>query len=74
MRKPNTIEDEIDRIRLKIYEETKGMTPAQRAERTNKNGEAIVRKYGLAVRVVSRADEKTDRAPRQRRPSRSMTA
>ena len=47
MKRPNTIEDEIDRIRLKIYEETKHMSPAQRAARTNRIGEAIAKQYGI---------------------------
>jgi len=58
MKKPNTIEDEIDRIRLRIYEETKHMTPAQRAERTNKNAQAAAVKYGFNFRFVSRAKKK----------------
>ena len=62
MKKPNTIEDEIDHIRMKIYEETKHMTPAQRAERTNKNAKAAALKYGFNFRFVSRAKEKTGSA------------
>ena len=49
MKKPNTIEDEIDRIRLEIYEETKDMTPAQYVERVNKIGEAAAKKYGFKI-------------------------
>jgi len=60
MRKPNTIEDEIDRIRLEIYEETKHMTPEQRVERVNKIAEAASRKYGF--KIVSRANERTTSA------------
>jgi hypothetical protein len=52
MRAYNYIEDEIDRIRLEIYEETKDMSPAQRAERANRIGEEIARQYGL-TRVAS---------------------
>ena len=39
MKTPDTIEAEINRIRLKIYEKTKHMTRAQRAEHTNKIAE-----------------------------------
>ena len=46
MKTPNTIEDEIDRIRIKNYEETKDLTPAQCAERTNRSAEAFVREMG----------------------------
>ena len=60
MKTPNTIEDEIDRIRLKIHEETKDMTPEQRVARVNRIGEAIAREYGL--KIVSRAKEKTGSA------------
>ena len=52
MKTPNTIEQEINKIRLQIYEETKDMTPAQRAERVNKIGEAAAKKYGFQ-RVAS---------------------
>ena len=49
MKKPNTIEDDIDRIRLKIYEETKDLTDAQWVERTNKIAEAAAKKYGFKI-------------------------
>ena len=62
MKKPDTIEDEIDRIRLKIYRETKDMTPAQCMERRRKKVEALARKYGFNFRFVSRANEKTTSA------------
>jgi len=60
MKKPNTIEQEINRIRLEIYEETKHMTPAQRAEHTNKIAEAAAVKYGF--KIVPSANEKTGSA------------
>jgi len=59
MKTNNTIEQEIDRIRLEIYEETKDMTPAQRAERTNKIAEAAAKKYNFTL--VKRANEKSRR-------------
>ena len=43
----NTIEQEINRTRLRIYEETKNMTPQERAERVNRIGEAAAKKYGF---------------------------
>ena len=49
------IEQEINQIRLAIYEKTKDMTPAQRAERTNKIAEAIAQKYGF--KIVASAEE-----------------
>ena len=59
MWKTNTIEQEIDRIRLEIYEEIKNLTPAQRAERTNRIAEAAAKKYGF--KIVASADEKATR-------------
>lgn len=57
MRTPNTIEQDINRIRLQIYEETKNMTVQERVERVNKIGEAAARKYGF--KVVANAKENT---------------
>lgn len=41
---------EIHEIREQIYEETKGLTPEERAEHTNKIGREIAEKYGLKVK------------------------
>ncbi|MCL2004517.1 MAG: hypothetical protein FWG72_11070 [Oscillospiraceae bacterium] len=49
MKTTSPIEQEVNHIRLQIYEETKGLTPAQRAERTNKIAEATAQKYGFKV-------------------------
>jgi hypothetical protein len=56
MKAPNTIEQEINRIRLQIYEETKDMTPQERAERVNRIGEAVAKKYGF--KRIARAKDK----------------
>jgi len=56
MRSINTIEQEINRSRLRIYEETKDMTADERVERINKIGEAAAQKYGF--RIVESAKEK----------------
>ena len=53
MKTPNTIEDEIDQIRLKIYEEDKDLTPAQRAERTNRIAEAAFKRIGYDWIVIN---------------------
>ena len=45
----NVIEQDINRIRLEIYEETKGMTPEQRVEHTRKATDETIKKYGLKV-------------------------
>ena len=49
MKKSNTIEQDINKIRLSIYEETKDMTPEQRVEYTRRMTEPIIQQYGLKV-------------------------
>ena len=55
----NTIEQEIDKIRLKIYEKTKDMTPSQLTEYYKKSGEASAKKYGF--KIVAGAEKKISR-------------
>ena len=43
----NTIEREINKIRLEIHEGTKDMTPRQLSEYYRKSGEAAAKKYGF---------------------------
>ncbi len=52
MKTISSIEQEINKIRLQIYEETKEMSIEERVERVNKIGEAAAKKYGFQ-RVVS---------------------
>ena len=42
-----TVEQEVNQIRLKIYEETKNLTSEQYTERVRKIGENAARKYGF---------------------------
>jgi len=42
-----SVEEEVNQIRLKIYEETKDLTPEQYTERVRKIGEAAAQKYGF---------------------------
>jgi len=49
MKKNNTIEQDINKIRLAIYEETKNMTPEERVEYTRRTTEPIIKQYGLKV-------------------------
>ena len=56
MKRPNTIEQEINEIRLRIYEKTKDMTPQERAERVNRIAEAAAKKYGF--KYISRVKDK----------------
>ncbi|MCL2143479.1 MAG: hypothetical protein FWH44_04395 [Methanomassiliicoccaceae archaeon] len=49
-----TVEQEINEIRIKIYEETKDLTPEQYTERVRKIGEAAAEKYGFQRVAVIR--------------------
>ena len=53
-RKIDPIEQEVDAIRLRIYEETKHMTTAELCEYIRKETEATIKEYGM--KVVSRVD------------------
>ena len=54
MKTISKIEQEVNQIRLKIFEETKDLTPAQRAERTNRITEAAAQKYGFKIVASAR--------------------
>ena len=45
----NTIESDINRIRVEIYEETKEMTPEQRVEHMRKATDGTIKKYGFRI-------------------------
>ena len=45
----NPIEQEINQIRLRIYEKTKDMTPAELTEYYRKSGEESAKKYGFKI-------------------------
>jgi hypothetical protein len=49
MKTKNTIEDDLDAIRDKIYEEIKDMSPAEEVGCFNRVTEPIIKKYGLRV-------------------------
>jgi hypothetical protein len=49
MKTVNTIEHEANQIRLRIYEKTKDMTPAQLTEYYRRSGEASAKKYGFKI-------------------------
>ena len=53
---PKTIEQEINEIRLEIYEKTKDMTPTQLTEYYKQSTEATIKKYGF--KVIANAKEK----------------
>jgi len=54
-RKIHPIEQEVNEIRLRIYEETKNMTPEQKNEYYRRGTEATIKKYNLKV-VASAKD------------------
>ena len=45
----DNFEKQLDEIRVKMYEETKHMTPAERAEVINERGRRIAEKYGITI-------------------------
>jgi len=47
MKTYKTIEQEVNKIRVSIYEETKDLTPEQYTERVRKIGENAAKKYGF---------------------------
>ena len=49
MKTHSTIEQEIDQIRLQLYEKTKDMTPEQLTDYYRKSGEASAKKYGFEI-------------------------
>jgi hypothetical protein len=55
MKTAKAIEAEINRIRVEIYEETKGLSPCQRAEQTNRIAQAFAEQYGFKI-VTDSAD------------------
>jgi hypothetical protein len=48
---------EIHEIRDRIYEETKGMTQAERAALTRREAQEMIDKYGLKVKRPERKSE-----------------
>ena len=57
MKNMKTIKQEINQIRLSIYEKTKDMTPTQLTNYNKKNTDAAIKKYGFRV-IASAKDKK----------------
>jgi len=57
MRTISPIEQEVNQIRLQIYEKTKDMTPAELTEYYRRSGEASAKKYGF--KIVDSANKQT---------------
>ncbi|MDR1705402.1 MAG: hypothetical protein LBS19_12050 [Clostridiales bacterium] len=51
MKTISRIEQEVNQIRLKIYEETKDLTPEQYKERLNSVTEAAAKEFGFKIVV-----------------------
>ena len=47
MKTIKAVEREVDQIRLKIYEETRDLTPEQYTEKVRRIGENAAKKYGF---------------------------
>jgi hypothetical protein len=53
MKSPNTIEDEISATRLKLYEQTKNMTPGEFVAHINSTANEVLKRHGIsAVKMV----------------------
>ena len=57
MKTISPIEQEVNQIRLAIYDKIKDMTPAQITEYYRISGEATAEKYGF--KIIERAEDKT---------------
>ena len=57
MKAISKVEQEVNQIRLNIYEKTKDMTPAQLSEYYRQSTEATVKKYGF--KVIASAKDRT---------------
>ena len=55
MKTISKVEQEVNQIRLKAYEKTKDMTPAQLCEYYRQSTETTIKKYGF--KVISNAKE-----------------
>ncbi len=55
MNKPD-IEEEINQIRLQLYEETKDLTYEERTKRSNELGKRLAEQYGF--KIATPADRK----------------
>jgi hypothetical protein len=61
MKTKNTIEDDLDAIRDKIYERIKDMSPTEEVEYFNRVTEPIIKKYGLKTVNSARETVSTEK-------------
>jgi hypothetical protein len=63
MVKVNPWEEELNAIRVKLYEDTKDLTVEERVERTNENGRKLAAEFGFTIGTPARKTEpQTDKA------------
>jgi hypothetical protein len=53
---------EIHEIRLKLYEDNKGLSAIEKAERANEAAAEIIKKYKLKIKLLKRAKSHTEQA------------
>ena len=56
MMKMNKCEAQIDKIRLKLYEETKLLTKTEHTRRTNESAHKLAAQYGFNIRTSARSN------------------
>ena len=59
MKSPNTIEDELDATRLKLYEQTKEMSPSDFVTFINSSAKKTLAKYGIKPASMESVNIKT---------------
>ena len=57
MKRPDTFEDELDEIRVKLYEETKGMTAEEHVAYIKSLAAPVLKEYGLRTLNQVKAEE-----------------
>jgi hypothetical protein len=57
MKNPNTIENELNKTRERLYEETKNMTTEEHVKYINSLTAPIIKQYGLKTLNRIKADE-----------------
>jgi hypothetical protein len=61
MKSPNTIEEELNKTRVRLYEETKGMTIEEHVSYIKSLAAPILKEYGLRTVNQIKADEQAEK-------------
>ena len=62
MKKPNTIEKDLNAIRISLYEETKNMSPAELTAHIKAQTDSMLKKHGITpVRGVQTISDRDSR-------------